>query len=312
MSARKEATLAHLGMLLWALIVGLSFPIVGLITEGLPPLLLTALRFLLASAAILPMLLRRQDALPDLRALLFYGLLGLCLASFFAAMFWAAGRSSALSMSVLYISVPLLAYCLGLSLRVEAPAVALPALLALGALGGLALAWAENGQSLYGLAFGSGEAVFFLGCLGSALYPVLSKWGLLRGWISGSALQRTFWSLVTGALLIALLGILLEQPTALLAMQPLDLLLVAYLGVFSSGLTFWLMQRAAAVLTPSTATGYTYLTPFVSLLLLLTSEPARLSWHWLPGALLVLGATVLLMRQQVPPRRRQPAPARAA
>ncbi len=28
---------AHLGMLLWALFVGLSFPAVGLLGEGLPP-----------------------------------------------------------------------------------------------------------------------------------------------------------------------------------------------------------------------------------------------------------------------------------
>src|SRR5690554_2235405 len=108
-ATQKEVTFAHLGMLLWALIVGLSFPIVGLINEGLPPLLLTALRFLLAGAAILPMLLRQQEARPDLRALFFYGVIGLCLACFFGAMFWAASRSSALSMSVLYISVPLLA-----------------------------------------------------------------------------------------------------------------------------------------------------------------------------------------------------------
>ncbi|HLS69834.1 MAG TPA: DMT family transporter [Kiloniellales bacterium] len=313
-SIQKETTSAHLGMLLWAVIVGLSFPVVGFITEGLPPLLLTALRFLLAGAAILPMLLRQREALPDLRALSFYGVLGLCLACFFGAMFWAADHSSALSMSVLYISVPLLAYGLGLLLRVETPALALPALLALGALGGLFMAFAEASQDLHkgflGLAFGKGEAVFFAGCLGSALYPVLSKWGLLRGWISSSALQRTFWSLIMGTLLIALLGVLLERPSRLLAMQPLDWLLVAYLGVVSSGLTFWLLQRAAAALTPSTATAYTYLTPFVSLLLLLISEPARFTWHWLPGALLVLVATALLMARETLPRPARPAPAK--
>ena len=42
---RKRVTQAHLGMLLWALFVGLSFPAVGLLSDGLPPLLLTAMRF---------------------------------------------------------------------------------------------------------------------------------------------------------------------------------------------------------------------------------------------------------------------------
>lgn len=310
-SRQRDVIRAHLGMLLWAVIVGLSFPLVGMITEGLPPLLLTALRFLLAAAVILPMLLPRREPLPKLRALFFYSLLGLCLACFFGAMFWAAARSSALSMAVLYISVPLLAYLLGLCLRVEAPALALPAILTLGALGGLLLALAESAGGLRGIAFGRGEAVFFAGCLGSALYPVLSKWGLLRGWISSSALQRTFWSLMLGAVLIALLGFLLEEPAALRAMQPLDWLLVTYLGVVSSGLTFWLLQRATAVLTPSTAIAYTYLTPFVSLLLLLLAAPERLSWNWLPGSLLVLLATALLMGRETAPRRRRTAAARA-
>lgn len=99
-SRQRDVIRAHLGMLLWAVIVGLSFPLVGMITEGLPPLLLTALRFLLAAAVILPMLLPRREPLPKLRALFFYSLLGLCLACFFGAMFWAAARSSALSMAV--------------------------------------------------------------------------------------------------------------------------------------------------------------------------------------------------------------------
>src|SRR5690625_4346265 len=213
-------------MLLWAVIVGLSFPVVGLIGEDLPPLLLTALRFLLAGVVIAPMLVRQRAAWPRLRALFFYGILGLCLACFFGAMFWAASRSSALTLSVLYISVPLIAYSLGLFLRVEAPAFALPAILALGAAGGLALAWAQGGRSFLGIALGPGEAVFFAGCIASALYPVLSKWGLLRGWISRDALQRTFWSLVMGGLLIALMGALLEEHAALLSMRSLDLLLV--------------------------------------------------------------------------------------
>ena len=33
---RKRVTQAHLGMLLWALFVGLSFPAVGLLSDGLP------------------------------------------------------------------------------------------------------------------------------------------------------------------------------------------------------------------------------------------------------------------------------------
>ena len=51
---------AHLGMLLWALIVGLSFPAVGLMGKGLPSLLITAMRFVLAVLVVMPLALRKD------------------------------------------------------------------------------------------------------------------------------------------------------------------------------------------------------------------------------------------------------------
>ncbi len=129
---------AHLGMMVWALIVGLSFPAVGLITEGLPPLLLTAIRFAIATLAIWPLVRRNPDFWPSLPGLTLYALMGLCLAGFFGTMFWAAHHTTALSMATLYVSVPLLAYCLGRMLGVEQRAGQLLGILALGAGGALA------------------------------------------------------------------------------------------------------------------------------------------------------------------------------
>src|SRR5690625_7689386 len=74
------ASRAHLAMLLWAVIVGLSFPAVGLLTEGLPPLLLTALRFAIAALALWPLLRNRPGRWPGFRGLLLYGVMGLSLA----------------------------------------------------------------------------------------------------------------------------------------------------------------------------------------------------------------------------------------
>jgi len=212
-------------------------------------------------------------------------------------MFWAAHRVSALSMATLFVSVPLLAYCLGRGFGVEQPAGRLLAILALGACGALGLAWAENGGNFAGMQLGLGELGFVMGCVASALYPVLSKWGLARGALPRQAGLRTFWSLVCGAALIGLMGLLWETPQALLGMNLLDLLLVAYLGVFSSAMTFFLQQRATSVLTPGAVTAYSYLVPFVSMLLLFFDQPARMGWQWAPGALLVTAAIALLLRR---------------
>lgn len=295
---KPRATRAHLGMLLWALFVGLSFPAVGLMSEGLPPLLLTALRFSIAALALSPLLFRHADCWPSRLGLVLYALMGLSLAGFFGTMFWAAHRVSALSMATLFVSVPLLAYCIGRGLGVEQPAGRLLAILVLGALGALGLAWAENGGDFKGLQLGLGELGFFFGCVASALYPVLSKWGLQRGWLASQAGLRTFWSLITGAVLIGTLGLLSEDAGTLLTMTLSDVALVAYLGVFSSGMTFFLQQRATAVLTPGAVTAYSYLVPFVSMLLLFAAQPQRIGWHWLPGSLIVLLAIAMLLRRR--------------
>ncbi|MCQ4317334.1 EamA family transporter [Stutzerimonas zhaodongensis] len=294
---KRRTTRAHLGMLLWALFVGLSFPAVGLMSEGLPPLLLTAMRFTIAALALSPLLLRHADCWPSRFGLVLYALMGLSLAGFFGTMFWAAHRVSALSMATLFVSVPLLAYCIGRGIGVEQPAGRLLAILALGAIGALGLAWAENGGDFNGLQLGLGELGFFFGCVASALYPVLSKWGLQRGWLAPQAGLRTFWSLLIGAVLIGTLGLVSEDAGALLEMTLSDVALVAYLGVFSSGMTFFLQQRATAVLTPGAVTAYSYLVPFVSMLLLFATQPQRMGWHWLPGSVLVLLAIALLLRR---------------
>lgn len=294
-SETKHVKSASMGMLLWALIVGLSFPAVGMMSEGLPPLLLTAVRFAIAALAIGALVWRAPDRWPSLPGLALYSVMGLCLAGFFGAMFWAAHQVSALSMATLYVSVPLLAYGLGRTFGVERPAGGLLAILALGAAGALALAWVGNSGAEGGLQVGLGEGVFFLGCAASALYPVLSKWGLERGWLSDSTSLRTFWSLVAGGVLIGLLGLAFEPAQALARMTFFDFMLITYLGIFSSGVTFWLMQRGTGVLTPGAVTAYTYLVPFVSMLILFVSEPGQIGWQWLPGSVTVILAIALLL-----------------
>jgi len=296
-SSSTTALGAHAGMVLWALIVGLSFPAVGLLSEGLPPLFLTAIRFAIAALALGVLIRRAPDRWPSLPGLVLYAVMGLCLAVFFGAMFWAAHRVTALSMATLYVSVPLLAYALGRVFGVERPDLALLASLILGAAGALALAFVGNTDEAAGMEFGLAEGLFFLGCGATSLYPVLSKWGLQRGWLSGNPALRTFWSLVAGGLLIGLLGLMFEPAGALARMTPGDFLLVAYLGVFSSGVTFWLLQRATAVLTPGTVTAYTYLIPFVSMLVLFAAAPEKLGWQWLPGSAAVVLAIVFLLRR---------------
>jgi drug/metabolite transporter (DMT)-like permease len=293
----RNTTRAHLEMLLRALILGLSFTLVGLTGEGLPPLSLTAVRFVIGAMALLPLMWHAPERLPTRRAFLLYSILGACQSAFFGAMFWAAHRLSALAMAVLYVTVPFLTYSLGVGCGMEQPSARLLGTLALGAVGALGLAWAGSNGADVGLRVGTAEAVYFAGCVGLALYAVVSRWGLSRGWLSPHAAVRTFWSVIVGAVLIGALALIEEKPAALAHFAAVDILLLIYLGAFSTGGTFWLMQRAAAVLSPTTATAYSYAPPFVSMLLLFAMEPQRISWRWLPGACLIVLAMAMLIRR---------------
>ncbi len=309
--AAGGAARAHFGMILWALIVGGSFPVLGLLGEGLPPLGLTALRFAIAALAVLP-LVRGGAGRPSMPTVLLYLALGLCLAVFFGTMFWAAHRVPALHLAALYVAVPLLAYGLGRALGVERPSRGLVAILALGAAGALALAVAGNGGRLAGFAFGIGEAAYFAGCVAIALYPVLSRWGLDRGWLSPDPAARSFWSLATGAALMAAAALATEPVQALARLAWTDLLVLAYLALLSSAATFWLLQYATGSLGPAAVTAYSYLVAPVSAALLLAGRPQDLGWHWLPGtALSLLAIALLLGRDLLLERdlRARPAPA---
>ncbi|MAT84418.1 MAG: EamA family transporter [Gammaproteobacteria bacterium] len=291
-----SVTVAHLGLFVSAMIVGASFPIVGLLSEAIPPLLATSARFLIATAAVMGLAGRARFELPTPRALALYAVQGVALAGFFGTMFWAAGRVGALAMASIYVAVPLVAYLLGRLLRVERAVPSLLAALVTGAAGALALVWVRD-DGAGSFRFGLDEVWYSLGCCACALYPVLSRWGLEKGWLPASAAVRTAWSLAAGALLIGSAGLLVESPRSLLVLGTSDWLIVGYLGVVSSGATFWLMQRASEVLTPAAVTAYTYLTPFVSVAVLIIEEPSLLGWQWLPGSLLVLAALMLLVRR---------------
>ena len=263
----QPALLAHLLMLLWVLLVGGSFPLAATLDEGLSPFWLTVVRFLLAAGLMLPWVLRRPDWFPrQWRSWVGYGLLGLCLASFFSTQFMALNLTSALSVASLFVSLPLLTWLLASLAGIERSGWRRLLLLVIGALGALGLVL-RGSAGVDG--FGPGEWLFLGGCVGSALYTVASRWLVVRDWLRSDPLLATFWSLVIGALLIVPLALLQGEAVrtlgALWDLSTLGVFLA--LALFASFLTFWILQRAVQVLLPSSIAAYCYLTPLVSLLL---------------------------------------------
>lgn len=285
----------------WALVVGSSFPLVNALSPNLPMLLITGIRFLVAALVIMPFMPTVAWTRPNVLSVLLYLSMGACQAVFFVCMLWAAPTTSSLVMSSLYVTVPVMAYFLGLKLRLAPPEHGLLTILITGAAGALLIAWATpmniNGYSL------TGAWIYSIGCVAAAIHPVLSKWGLNRELLSASAANRTMYSLITGALLTLLAGIVIEPVTMLKHIELVDIGIILYLGIFSTALTFWLTQLATQSLIPAEVKGYSYLVPLVSLGMLLLFGKTEMDWMLLPGVLIVLSSIILLQIRSIRTRR---------
>ncbi|AZD06897.1 putative membrane protein [Pseudomonas chlororaphis] len=299
----KPASLlnAHLGMLLWAVLIAASFFAAAQVSQAIDPLLLTGLRLLLSALMFVPTLWLNGAFRISRAALRAHGVLGLLLAIYFASLFEALRHTSAVNTGILFALVPLLTLLFEGLLLSDNPGKnrLLPMLLA--AAGAILLTFkggAEGMPSLYAV------GVYGVGCLAMACYSPLSQRLKATSLKDRSPAAMTFWNMLFGALF--LFAFCLPgggwRSAVLLTLD--DGLWLLYLALFATLATFWLLHRAIGVIAPATVISYIYLsTLFITL------------FHWfepgrqplpseLLGALLVgLGMFALILGS------RRPAPA---
>ncbi|MFZ6045697.1 EamA family transporter [Pseudomonas sp. CR3202] len=281
---------AHASMLLWALLVALSFFAAAEVNPTLDALPLTTLRLLLSGSLFLPFLLLRRPGLPGGRALLAHVVLGGLLALYFGSLFEALKHTKALDTALLYVSVPLL------TLGGERLVLGKPVLQRLwptltAALGALALLGLDNAHFdayAYGL--------YAVGCLAMAFYGPLSQ--RLKPWLGAerSAASLACGNLLAGGLLLALACTLATRWDGLQGIAPSDFGWLVYLALTATLATFWLLHRAIHWLPPATVIAYSYLSGLFALLLQsfwLHQAPAPLAWA---GAMLIILGMLWLAR----------------
>jgi drug/metabolite transporter (DMT)-like permease len=281
---------AHASMLLWALLVALSFFAAAEVNPTLDALPLTALRLLLSGSLFLPFLLLRRNGLPGGRALLAHALLGGLLALYFGSLFEALKHTKALDTALLYVSVPLLTVG-GERLLLRKPVLQRlwPTLVA--ALGALALLGLDNAHfDTYAY------SVYGVGCFAMALYGPLSQ--RLKPWLGSerSAASVACGNLLAGGLLLALASTLGQRWEGLQGIALRDVAWLFYLALTATLATFWLLHRAIHWLPPATVIAYSYLSGLFALLLQsfwLHKAPAPLAWA---GAVLIVLGMLWLAR----------------
>ena len=284
-------------MLLWAALVASSFPVAAVFSPELSATLLVAIRFVVAGAilwTLRPLPLRQSTC-----AWLSYALLGLLLGGNFIIMFVALRHSAPLNLAAIYISLPLFAYLLSMLLGMERFSWQRTGLLALVAGAALIILSRGDLSSISSIEWGFGETLYLGGCVVAAGYNTLSRYTTDRRWIAADPYATTCLSLIAGGVLLAIPDLLsAEFGSFMVYFSWQDFWALTYLTLFTSLLSFWILQICALKLAPSMLSAYSYQAPMLYLLaeLILGLTEWR-SLYMLAIALLMFGF-FLLARQQ--------------
>jgi drug/metabolite transporter (DMT)-like permease len=252
------------------------------------------MRFVLAAAIFGGLILLGQGSfsVPRPLDLARYGWLSFLLVVYFVTMFEALRLTDALSTSAVFtLAPPMTALMSWVALRQRLTVQQCCALLIAGA----AAVWVlfdGDLERLRGFSPGRGETIFLFGCVAYAAYtPSVRRLIGDRGLI-----ELTFWTLAAGVLLLGAHGWRAIGATDWSAISIGVYLGALHLAVFTTALSFYLIQYASVRLPGAKVMAYTYLIPaFVMLQETALGEPWP-AWPVLAGVLVIAMAMVMLQR----------------
>lgn len=284
-------------MLLFSLLVSLSFFFGHFIAGDIDPGVLMALRFTVASA-MLWALLQWLRIVPVWGRFWRFALIGALMAIYFITMFEALARTTAVSTAAVFTLTPLMAAGYGwLILRQKTGPWVLAALL-IGAAGAVWVIFRADLAALLRFEIGAGEAIFFFGALAHAAVPAL----LRRYCQDVSPLQSSFGTTVGALLVTSVYAAPEAMITPFLDLPARVWWVLAYLAIVTTALTFFLLQYASKRLPPAKVMAYTYLVP--SWVVVWDISAGR----W-PASLILFGigatlfALLMLLRVEAPAQR---------
>ncbi|MDP7547275.1 MAG: DMT family transporter, partial [Alphaproteobacteria bacterium] len=240
-SGRAPLARVHAQVLGARVLVATSFPVGAAITHGLEPELLTLLRFALATLIFAPYVIWRHGfAIPSARALAGYAAIGACLVTFFWCMFAALRLTTALNASALFTVLPAIAAIYAAVLVRERLGKHRLAALVVGAVGALWVVFRGDLDLFLSLAVNKGDLIFLAGLGAMGLYTPLVR-RLSRG---EPAAVMTFWTMAMGTVWLLLLNNWAVFRIEWAAIEAEVLAGIAYLAVFTTVISFFIIQHA--------------------------------------------------------------------
>ena len=292
-NSRGSALRGHAAMLLFAALIAGAFSIGKRAAPFIDPSALTAARFVLAGVVVGAALFffkirpERTHFVAPWRYLILGGLMGM----YFVFMFEALKTAAPVSTSALFTLIPLMSAGFGwILLRQRTTPVAMVAL-AIGAVGAAWVIFRADLAAFLSFDLGRGESIFFVGSICHALYtPMVRK--LNRG---EPVPVFTLLTIVGAIVVIGVYAAPAVLATDWMTLPAIVWLTLAYLAIFTTGITFALLQFAAMHLPSGKVMAYGYLTPsFVAIYEGLSGNgwPAPLVWV---GVGLILCALLILL-----------------
>lgn len=248
----------HILMIIYAVLVSLSFHVGHAITRDIEPVVLTFARFLLGSVLFGSFVLVKYEVKrPSISDLLRYTSISLSLVGYFLAMFYALRFTNPTNASVIYTIVPFMTAIFGLIFLKEFPKKDRMIVLLITMAGSAWVIVGGDYQKLFDMSLNKGDLIFLLGCTGMGLYPVLSKM-LSRG---EPTPVLTFWTLVTGAIVLGI-----AANVRVIEMDWINAPFRLYLGlgfitIFTTIVTFFIVQYTSQRMPVTKVMGYIYVIP---------------------------------------------------
>lgn len=256
--------MGHLAMLVFAFLIAGSFSIGHLAAPHIAPAALNAIRFVFACVILGTAIFVRSKHLAKLpgspwRLLI----LGALMATYFILMFTALKITNPVSTAAVFTLIPFMSAVFGwIFLRqVSRPIVFISLVIA--AAGSIWMIFHGDINAILEFDIGQGELIFLVGCACHAAYaPLVKKFNT-----GIPVLEFTFWTLVATTFWIVIVGFNDILATNWLALPSIVWWAVAYLSVFTTAITFFLVQFASMRLLATKVLAYGYLTPGVIILI---------------------------------------------
>ena len=287
-------TNAHGLMLLTIILAASSFPVGAAITNELPPAVMMFVRFLLAAILFAPyVFIKNGLVFPSSKKIIHYTILSIPLVVFFWSMFESLRYTSVTNTGALYTLVPAITAVYALFINREITNKFRSLGLFLGTLGALWIVFRGDYGALIGLKLNYGDFIFILGCLFLGLYnPLVKKF------YSGEPMEiMTFWVLFLGS---GLLLIISAESILSIEWHNIERNVyggILYLSLFSTLITFFLLQLCIVKIGATKVAAYGFLTPIFVILISISVGMDEFELITLPGMLLIIIAMFIIQKK---------------